>query len=216
MSKKGKARATATARATSGDDQTREGPALEPLLRRVAETPVDFRDEPRCGATGRVHVAAVVGDLLDRLGLPAEADALAELAPEGKQAAAERNRLSVALLQAWLLADPSLAAAGLGATEVMALLGAGAAELAAHTAAARFVDHAERREELVRHALARLGMHPAGETQAQAQDRLTSLSAAERARVMAASKEAEARARKIREQLAAKAAKEAADKWTRE
>ena len=216
MSKaKGKGKGTSTSTSTS-DAGTREGPALEPLLRRVAETPMDFRDEPRCGATGRVHVAAVVGDLLDRLGLPAEDGALAQFAPEGKQAAAERNRLSVTLLQAWLLADESMAAAALGATEVMALLGAGAAELAAHTAAARFVDHAERREELVRHALARMGMHPAGETQAQAQDRLTSLSAAERARVMAASKEAEARARKIREQLAAKAAKEAADKWTRE
>lgn len=196
---------------------TREGPALEPLLRRVAETPMDFRDEPRCGATGRVHVAAVVNDLLDRLGLTAAEDgALAQFEPQGKKAAEERNRLAVTLLQAWLLADGSLAAAELAATEVVALLGAGAAELAAHTAAARFVDHPERREELVRHALARLGMHPAGETAAQAQDRLTSLSAAERARVMAASKEAEARARKIREQLAAKVAKEAADKWTRE
>ena len=195
---------------------TREGPPLEPLLRRVAETPPDFRDEPRCGATGRVHVAAVVADLLDRLGLDAAEGALAQFAPAGRNAAAERNRLAVALLQAWLLADDSVAAAGLDGGSVMTLLGAGAAELAAHTPAARFVDHPERREELVRHGLARLGLHPRGETAAQAQDRLTSLSAAERARVMAASREAEARARKIREQLAAKAAKEAADKWTRE
>ena len=195
---------------------TREGPALEPLLRRVAETPMDFRDEPRCGATGRIHVAAVVGDLFARLGLSAADGALAQFHPQGKQAASERNRLSVTLLQAWLLADESLAAAGLQSAQVMILLGAGAAELAAHTAAARFVDHPERREELVRHALARLGLHPQGETAAEAQDRLTSLSAAERARVMAASREAEARARKIREQLAAKAAQEAADKWTRE
>lgn len=194
--------------------QTREGPPVEPLLRRLAETPPDFRDEPRCGATGRIHVAAVVGDLFDRLGLAVTTKALARFA--SGDAAADRNRLSIALLQVWLLADASLAAAGLETESVLAVVGDGAEELAPHTVAVRFVEHPERREELVRHLLARLGMHPQGETAAQAQDRLTSLSAAERARVMAASKAAETRSRKIREQLAAKAAKEAADKWTRE
>lgn len=193
---------------------TREGPPVEPLLRRLAETPLDLRAEPRCGATGTIHVAAVVGDLLDRLGLAVPAGALDDF--EAKDAKKERNRLSIALLQAWLLADASLAQQKLTAEAVIAVVGDGARELAPHTAAARFVEHPERREELVRHLLARLELHPAGETSEQAQDRLTSLSAAERARVMAASRAAEARARKIREQLAAKAAAEAADKWTRE
>ena len=74
----------------------------------------------------------------------------------------------------------------------------------------------DRREELARLALARLGFRPAGETVAQAQDRLTTLNSAERARVMKAAQVAEQRARQIREALARKAAEESADKWTRE
>ena len=65
-------------------------------------------------------------------------------------------------------------------------------------------------------ALARLGFRPAGETLAQAQDRLTTLNSAERARVMKVAQAAEQRARQIREALTRKAAEESADKWTRE
>jgi hypothetical protein len=191
---------------------TREGPPLEALLRRLAETPPDFRDEPRIGKSGRVHVAAVIGDLCDARGVPVADGALAPFA--GTSARKDRNRLAIALLHAWLLADPALAIAdGAG---LLARLAEAAGELAPHTAAARFVDDPERREELVRHLLARLELRPAGETEAQAADRLTSLSAAERARVMAASRAAEARAREIREALARKAAEESADKWSRE
>ena len=45
-----------------------EGPMLETLLRRVAETPPDFLREPRIGSAGEIHVMAVVHDLLDLLG----------------------------------------------------------------------------------------------------------------------------------------------------
>jgi len=193
---------------------SREGPALEPLLRRLAETPPDFKEEPRIGPHGRIQVAAVVADLCDRLGVEVPAGALDWFAPLDPKT--DRNRLAIALLQVWLLAGDELAAAGLDGAGVFRALVEGAAELAPHTPAPRFVADPERREELVRHLLARLGLRPGGESEAQAQDRLTSLSAAERARVMAASRAAEERARKIREALAKKAAQEAADKWTRE
>jgi hypothetical protein len=193
---------------------TREGPPLEPLLRRLAETPPDFLAEPRIGTHGRVQVAAVVADLCDRLGVEIPPGALDWFAP--LDAKNDRNRLAIALLQVWLLAGDELAAAAIDAPSLFAALVEGAAELAPHTPAPRFVQDPERREELVRHLLARLGMRPRAESEAQAQDRLTSLSAAERVRVLAASRKAEERARAIREALAKKAAEEAADKWTRE
>jgi regulator of extracellular matrix RemA (YlzA/DUF370 family) len=59
-------------------------------------------------------------------------------------------------------------------------------------------------------------MRPAGETVAQAEDRLISLSSAEHARVLRASRDAEKRAQEIRAALARKAAEESADKYTRE
>jgi len=68
----------------------------------------------------------------------------------------------------------------------------------------------------VRVSLAAIGCRPAGESEAQAEDRLTSLSAAERRRVVDAARAAELRARQIREALRKKAAEESADKWTRE
>lgn len=193
---------------------TREGPALEPLLRRLAETPPDFLAEPRIGPHGRIEVAAVVADLCDRLGVVIPPGGLDWFAP--LDARNDRNRLAIALLQVWLVAGDQLAAAAIDGAALFGALVDGAAELAPHTPAPRFVADPERREELVRHLLARLGLRPRGESEAQAQDRLTSLSAAERARVVKASRAAEERARAIREALARKAAEEAADKWTRE
>ncbi len=80
-----------------------EGPVLETLTRRLAETPEDFLAEPRIGNSGRVHVAAVVGDLVRTFGAPLEAESLGAF--EGTDIRRDRNRLAVGLLLAWLLAD---------------------------------------------------------------------------------------------------------------
>jgi hypothetical protein len=191
-----------------------EGPILESLTRRLAETPEDFLAEPRIGRTGAVEVAAVVSDLLEILGSSREGTPLARFVPQ--DARADRNRLAIALLQCWLLADDWFRQAKPKREEILRLLETDSADLAAQVPARRFVTDPDRREELARLALARLGYRPAGETVAQAQDRLATLNSAERARVMQASRAAEERARKIREELAKKAAEEAADKWTRE
>ena len=191
-----------------------EGPFLEILTRRLAETPEDFLAEPRIGSAGQVHVAAVVGDLMRGLGASVDVIALAAL--EGKDAKQDRNRLSVTLLLCWLLADDWFRQNKLASQALLELLSQGSAQLCAQVASRKFVTDPDRREELARFSLARLGFRPAGESVAQAQDRLTSLSSAERARVLQASRTAEARARAIREALARKAAQESADKMTRE
>jgi hypothetical protein len=192
----------------------REGPFLETLTRRLAETPEEFLAEPRIGAHGTVRAAAVVGDLMRRLGAEAEIADLQRFA--GADSRGDRNRLSVALLLCWLLAEDWFGHADLSAADVLRLLDTEAAELARQTAARKFVTDPDRREELARLALARLGFRPKGETIAQAQDRLTTLNSAERARVIQAARAAEERARQIREALVRKAAEESADKWTRE
>lgn len=191
----------------------REGPPLERLLHRLAETPAEFLDEPRLGRRGRVDVGAVAGDLVRLLG-GAPTTVAAPLVALGPGGAGDRNALAVALVLAWLLADEAFH--GTPPATLTGLLTDAARELAAQTASRQFVEHAERREELARLALARCGARPAGETVAQAQDRLTALSAAERRRVMAAARVAEERARAIREALVRKAAEESADKWSRE
>jgi hypothetical protein len=191
-----------------------EGPILESLTRRLTETPEEFLAEPRIGKNGTVEVPAVVGDLLRLLNA---APSPAELARfTSNDARQDRNRLSISLLLSWLLADDWFRQAKLSTTAVLDLIDKEAGELSQQSTARKFITDPDRREELARLTLARLGYRPAGETLPQAQDRLTTLSSAERARVMKASRAAEERARQIREALVKKAAEESADKFSRE
>lgn len=79
-----------------------------------------------------------------------------------------------------------------------------------------YIEDVDRREELIRVALAAVDLRPEGETQVQADDRLLMVSSFERKRVMEAAKAAEERAAQVREALARKAAQEAANKMSRE
>ncbi|MCK6406682.1 MAG: hypothetical protein L6Q60_11790 [Rhodocyclaceae bacterium] len=190
------------------------GPPLEALLRRLADTPPDFLDEPRIGNTGQVFVPAVVNDLLAKI-----AQRLPQAGLEafrGRDASTDRNRLLLVMIMVWLLADEWFADAQLPIAEVLGLLNQTARELALSTNAQKFIADPDRREELARLSLARLGFRPEGETPEQATDRLSALSVTERNRLLDASRAAEARAKAIREQLIKKQAEASADKWTRE
>jgi hypothetical protein len=192
-----------------------EGPLLEDLTRRLAECPAEFLAEPRVGASGRVQVAAVVADLVRDLGgpplTPAQADAI-----QPRKADGQRNWLAVVLIAAWLLHHPWFREEKRFGAEAVSFLTTGAAELAALTQAPLFVTDPDRREELVRVVLRDLGLRPAGETPAQAADRLATLNTAERQRVMLAARQAEERSEAIRAAMAKKAADEAAAQYSRE
>lgn len=192
---------------------TGQGPPLELLLRRLAETPRDFLGDPAFGQTGSVHTLAVIHDLLRLHGATAVEPKLDELA---RATPAEANRLRLAQVLSWLYADSWFVDNVRDSARVLDALLAAAAEIAPLVPAQAAVEEPERREELARLALAELSLRPAGETEAFARDRLTTLSSTERARVLAASRAAEERARAIREALARKAAEESADKWSRE
>jgi len=191
-----------------------EGPLLEELIDRLGETPEDFLADPLIGRTGSVHVVAVVGDLLRQLGETPRLGELSRFTSSHPQQ--DRNRLSVVLLLCWLLSADWFHRTKLSKDQLLQTLETTSDELSNQVASKKFIADPDRREELVRTTLARLGYRPAGETIAQAQDRLSTLSSAERARVMKAAQIAEERARQIREALARKAAEESADKWTRE
>jgi hypothetical protein len=192
-----------------------KGPLIETLTRRLAECPADFLAEPCLGAAGTVQVAAVVGDLLADLGA-------GPLSPEQARpfqagtARRDRNRLRLVLIASWLLYEPGFKGQGDLAPRALALLTTGLSELADLVSAPQFVMDPERREELARWCLLALDLRPSGETLAQAQDRLATLNSIERQRVVKAAREAEARARQVREAMAREAAKEASMKAMRE
>jgi len=197
-----------------------EGPALESLLRRLAETPTDFLAAPRSGTTGTIPVAAVLSDLLRSLG----ARPLSESQARHFQASGVThvNRLSLCLLACWLLNDDwfhqnltfpkpdDLTAL------VLTFMTGSLSELADMTPADKFVSDPDRREELARLCLKDLGLRPAGESLAQAQDRLNTISSVERQRVIGAARQAEERTRAIRAEMARKARAEADSKAMRE
>lgn len=188
---------------------TQTGPSLETLLRRLAETPRDFLDAPRIGNAGQLHVKALIFDLSHQIDQSfTEADLRAF-------SSANANWMTLCAITCWLLGDDALLGR-ISKPRLLPLLTQTLQALADEYKAERYILDPERREELVRITLADLGLLPAGETEAQAQDRLQALSSTERRRIIAAAREAEKRAREIREALIQKAAAEAADKYTRE
>ncbi|MFL6273683.1 MAG: hypothetical protein ACJ74G_00625 [Blastocatellia bacterium] len=194
-----------------------EGPQLESLTRRLAECPADFMAAPRDrGGKGEVYVAAIVFDLLRELGgaplTPQQLDAF-----EFKRGDARRERnLRVVLVAAWLLYDPWFRSRNRFAPAAYELLASGLDDVAAIVPPQAFINDADRREELARLCLQALGLRPAGETESQAADRLTTLDSVERAHVIREARAAEARTRQIREEMARKAAEEAAAVYGRE
>lgn len=192
----------------------RTGSELETLTHRLAETPSEFLEEPRIGSSGSVHVAALVNDVLKMHGARAPYHALLRF--QSANLKADRNRLALSMIAAWLLADEWFIAVKVTQSELLKVFDQAVTELSEATPAHRFVNDPDRREELVRVVLARMDYRPAGETLAQATDRLSRISGTERRRLLEASRAAEERASAIREALARKAAEESADKWSRE
>lgn len=190
------------------------GPPLQSVLQRITECPADFLDEPRIGHKGRLEIAALVGDSLRRAGYRASTAELASFTGDPQNT--DRKHLQLVALCVWLLADDWFCDTRFTGRSILRLLQQEMAKLAQVTQVDRCLHDAERREEFARFALARLGYRPQGESEAQAQDRLSALSTLERQRLLKESQAAERRAREIREALARKAAQESADKWTRE
>ena len=189
---------------------------LETLLRRIAETPPEFLEPPFIGRSGMVHVGAVVHDTLMELGGPEPTiEQLRTFAP-AKADEIEKRRLRLALVTCWLFGERGFRSRDLGARAWAFLNGAELRELAGLVDAARLIADGDRREELARLALRALGLRPDGETAAQAQDRLATVSSVEAARLFRESQAAEQRAREVRDAMARKAAQEAADKAYRE
>lgn len=192
-----------------------EGPLLETLTHRLAECPPEFLLPPRVANTGEIDVAALVADHFRALGLPAPAAiALASFRTAPDRVAF--NRLRLVALATWLLHDPWFLSRPPLARHTWLLLTQGLDRAAAVVKAEAAVTDPDRREELVRLCLRALGLRPSGESIAQATDRLNMLDSVERERVLRQSREAEARARQIREAMARRAAEQAATRYSPE
>jgi hypothetical protein len=197
-------------------DSPGELPPLAEFLRWMSEMPPAFRTTPEGFPGGVTPVHAVVADLYDTLhGRPPGSDYLQAFRP-ANAGKAEHNRLLWVLAACHLLWHPELRQRPLPAEGLRRLLVQDLAALAAVTPAQGLLDDEERREELVRRALAALGLRLPGESIKEAEDRLAQVDSVERQRLLRAAAEKEKRAREVREMMARRAAEEAAAKVSRE
>jgi hypothetical protein len=188
------------------------GPELEWLTRRLAECPPEFMRPPGSGQ-GTIEIEAIVGDLLRDLGQ--------QVVTEEDTAAFAASRFpktsqGLLLVACWLLHDDAFRRERRFAGPARVFLSQGLTELAKLVRADQFIRDPDRREELVRLALRALGLIPAGETEAAALDRLTTLSSVERKRVLDATKAARDHAERVRKAMAEQAAQESAARYGRE
>lgn len=191
-------------------------PPLAEFLRWLADMPEAFRSEPEGFADGTVPVPAVVADLFDTyLDEHPEESLLAAFKPAnfGK---VERNRLRWVLAACHLLWHPALRDRSLDRARLSKLLVQDVAALASVVSVDALAGDEERREELIRRTLLALGLRLAGESQKEAEDRLTQVDSVERRRLLHEAAEKEKRAREVREMMARRAAEEAAAKVSRE
>ncbi|CAN5239122.1 hypothetical protein BH11PLA2_BH11PLA2_09680 [soil metagenome] len=186
---------------------TASGPDLERLLQRLAECPPDFLLK-----SGEIDHLALVCDHHRALGvaIPNAAERTAfNLLPEKSQ-----HLIAVTL---WLLRDDwFLGRPDLAIATMKFLLSESLAALASLVSAETIVNDPDRREELIRLCLKTLGIQPHGESTAQAADRLATLDSVERQRVILKTRNAEARAREIREAMTRQRATEAAARYSPE
>ena len=196
------------------DEREYVGPDIAALTHRLAACPRSFLTEPRIGEAGTVSVAAVVSDLFqDVTGFSPDPTALT---PFIKASADDANWLQTVLVASWLLHDEAFRDPTGFSAPALKLLREGLRPLSGVVPAERFVTDPDRREELARLCVQAMERVPAGESPETAEDRLTALDSVERHRVMEAAKAAEAHARKVREAMEKRKAREAAAKVMRE
>lgn len=180
-------------------------------VRWLADAPAVFDAIPEGFPGGTVRVRAVVADLFGLHGAVADNVLLQQFEPRDRSDA-ERERLRAVLRSARVLSHPTVR--GAPESGLRALLIDELRQWSAVVAGNAAND--ERREELARRCLRAIGRRPAGESPAEAEDRLRQVDVIERAKVLRQAADREARARQVREALAKAAAEEAAARAGRE
>lgn len=188
-----------------------EGPQIDVLTHRLAECPAEFLETPRRGDSGTIDVSAIVADHLRELGETELSDVTKSIRGYGVRRQQLIAITAWLLNHSWFLRQPQL---GKAMQELCVSNELGG--LSQTIRPESTVTDPDRREELARVCLRGLGMRPQGESVTEATDRLNTLDSVERDRVVRQTRAAEARARKIREEMATRAAQEAAARYSRE
>lgn len=195
----------------------REGPSLEALMDRLAEVPADFLKKygKTPGDADCIFLPAIINDLLLDTGddpLTADESEKTEKFRTGKNLQQLIGILCYIYHDSFFInnkVEPGLIR-GIIFSKRLASLGETADN------ADQFITDPDRREELCRIAIDAAGFYPDGEDEKKSRDRLASLDSIERKKILDKTREAQKRAREIREAMLRQEAEEAASKMTRE
>jgi len=193
----------------------KEGPELGILLRRLSECPDDFLLVASGEQSGRT-VCAIVADHFREFAddNPIRDNHFFQKLQSAKQNPKQTRFLSLLNVAIWMLHDAwFLERPELAAKTWLFLQSDGLPQLSSLVKPDLCVSDPDRREELARFCLSRIGLRPKGESLTTASDRLASLNSIERKRILQETAEAEKRAREIREAMARAKAAEAASRY---
>lgn len=189
------------------------GPSLEALLHHLTECPVDFLEV--CQPSAETSpITAIICDFFRPLFQVDTTPFIQSLtAQDTSQLATQRHHTLMSVIvwllhYEWFTANPAYLELAFGWLQRDPL-----EKLSEIVMPEQFVADPDRREELARLCLAALGLHPLGETNAQADDRRTTLDSLERKRILDATAAAERRAREIRQEMAKVKAMESASRY---
>lgn len=194
----------------------KEGPSIEGMIDRLASIPGDFMKEfsEKVSSKTDLNLPALVNDLLlDTGDRPLSAEEVKAL-----ESSADNNyRRLVSIFchiyhdRYFIMNNPE---AGLIRklmfSQHLSTLGKSVSK------AELFISDPDRREELCRLALRAVNLFPQGENENRAKERLGTLDSVERKKILDKTRQAQERAREIREAMLRKEAEEAASKMSRE
>lgn len=189
----------------------RTGPLIDDLTHFLAECPPEFLADPATPSTSGIRVDAVVFDTLLLLGGTTSHKSMRVFEPGEQRNAANR----IALVMCWLVSHPWFRDQDLADLTHKALAEL-PGEIAPLLKPERLVTDPDRREELARLVLRRLGVVPKGESETHAADRLKSISSVERKRLLDETRAQVEHAQRLRKAMAEKQAREAAARYTGE
>lgn len=195
----------------------RDGPSLEAMMDRVASVHTDIlkKQSKLPGEPDCIYIAAIINDLLVDSG---DSPLQPEEAVKADRFGTVKNLQQLAGILCHIFHDPWFMQnkvepgliRGLIFSKKLAALGDTADN------AEQFVTDPDRREELCRIALDAAGFFPAGENEKKSIERLVSLDSIERKNILDKTRDAQKRAREIRDAMLRKEAEEAASKMSRE
>jgi hypothetical protein len=187
-----------------------KSPTISELIHHLKNCPDEFLQKPRKGAAGEIYTSALLNDVYRKISGNLVAAHPVKVNCQKKAI----KELELIQIVCWLLSHPSFEA--ISCKWIPKFIDKNLSELAPLVKKESWISDEERAEELSRLVLLACGVIPAGETKAEAQDRLDSVNTVKRLKVIEESKAAMERAKAIRKKMAEKKAREAANVYGRE